>query len=140
LKETPELTTKRFWEITEQYINEQIEDPELKGKYLVGLTAEMGANQQAVNPEAFVNNTFKTQDRAPLLALQAGAGIPTTAFPKDTALILSQLKRLQSSFKSGISVLASPQHLGNELAVSETDDGRTRLEVTDDLTNINGHR
>jgi hypothetical protein len=120
LKETPELTTKRFWEITEQYINEQIEDPELKGKYLV--------------------NTFKTQDRAPLLALQAGAGIPTTAFPKDTALILSQLKRLQSSFKSGISVLASPQHLGNELAVSETDDGRTRLEVTDDLTNINGHR
>lgn len=140
LLETAEITTRRCWEVTERFINDEVSDPERKGRYQVALAAEMATTQSAVSMTGFVTNNLEVEDRAPLLERATEANVPTSSFPKDTKLILPQLKRLQWSFRSGISVLASSEQLGDQLNVEELDDGRTHLEVTDHLKDVHGHR
>lgn len=138
--ETPELVTERAWELGQQFFNEAIDDPETKGRYQVALTAELASNRTSVSLEEFATNHLDPGDRLPFLEKYRLADIPTRSFAKDTRLIQPQLRRVQWTFQSDISVLADPEVVGNQLAVSQLDDGRTRLEVTDLLKNITGHR
>lgn len=45
LREKPELTTKRFFEATERFINEQVTEPEKKAQYQVALLAELNGTR-----------------------------------------------------------------------------------------------
>jgi hypothetical protein len=140
LVETPELTTQRSWEVAQQFINEDVDDPEVKGRYQAALAVEMNANRTSVSLEDFADNYFNEGDRASFIEREQAAGVPTTSFPKDTKLIEPQLRRVQWSFQNDISVIAGPEAVGNQLNVEQLSDGRTRLEVLDNLKDVKGHR
>ncbi|MDQ6617572.1 MAG: nucleoid-associated protein [Actinomycetota bacterium] len=140
LKELPELTTRRFFDAAERFINEDVEEPETKARYQVALAAELGGTRATVSPQAFANTNLETDDRAAFMGKVSEAGIAQPSFAKDTGLVANQLKRIQWSFASGVAVLASPDNLGREVQVEDLDDGRTRLEVTDKLKDQHGHR
>ncbi len=70
----------------------------------------------------------------------AEAGVTQPSFAKDNSLVRSHLQRIQWSFRSGVAVLASPDNVGREIQLKDLDDGRTRLEVTDQLKDLHGHR
>lgn len=63
LKELPELTTKRFFEATEHFINEDVVDPETKARYQVALAAELGGTRTTVSRQAFANTNLDSGDR-----------------------------------------------------------------------------
>jgi hypothetical protein len=139
LKDLPEVTTSRFFEAAQTFINEEVAEPETRARYQVALLGELNSNRPAVAPSAFAAANLDTADRAPFLQEVAAAGVGTAAFPKDTTLISPKLRKLQWSFASGINVLASPDRIGQELTLEDMADGRTRLEVTDQLNHVRGH-
>lgn len=140
LKELPELTTKRFFEATERFINDDVIEPETKARYQVALAAELSGTRTTVSPQAFANTNLDSSDRAAFIGKVNEAGISQPSFAKDNALVESHLRRIQWSFSSGVAVLASPDNIGREIQLEDLDDGRTRLQVTDELRDLRGHR
>lgn len=140
LKELPELTTRRFYEATEKFINEDVLEPEKKGRYQVALAQELASTQTTVSAQAFAGTNLDPDDRAAFIERVRESGIDQPAFQKDNSLIARRLQRIQWSFASGVAVLASPDNVGRELQVEDLADGRTHLEVTDSLRDLRGHR
>lgn len=140
LCESPEITTNRFYEVAQRYINEDIADPEHKASYQVALAQELSSNRTTVSPEAFANTNLEAVDRAGLLTRLEEAGIGSGSFPKDLAIVRPALRRIQWQFQQGVVVLASPEQVGGVVQVEGLDDGRTRLAVTDTLKDMQGHR
>jgi hypothetical protein len=140
LKELPEITTKRFLEATESFINEEVADPERKASYQVALLAELNATRDSVSPEAFANNNLATEHRQAFMTHLEEAGLTAPSFVKDTNLVKPHLRRIQFTFQTGISVLTSPDNIGEQVKVQPEEDGRTRIEITDFLKNMHGRQ
>lgn len=140
LKELPELTTKRFFEATEQFINEDVDEPETKARYQVALAAELSGTRTTVSPQAFANTNLDPDDRTAFMGKVGEAGISQPSFAKNNDLVAGHLRRIQWSFSSGVAVLASPDNVGREIQLEDLEDGRTRLEITDALRDLHGHR
>jgi hypothetical protein len=68
------------------------------------------------------------------------AGLTAPSFVKDTSLVKPHLRRIQFTFQTGISVLTSPDHIGEQVKVQPEEDGRTRIEITDFLKNMHGRQ
>lgn len=140
LCESPEITTNRFYGVALRYINDDIEDPEVKARYQVALAQELSSNRTTVSPEAFANTNLKVADRSRLLERLEEAGVGRRSFPKDLSIVSSALRRIQWQFQHGVVVLATPEQVGSVVQVEGLDDGRTRLAVTDTLKTVQGHR
>ncbi len=140
LKELPEITTKRFFEAAESFINEVVTDPERKAQYEVALVAELNATRASVEPEAFASNNLATEHRQTFMTRLQEAALTAPSFVKDTNLVEPHLRRIQFTFQTGVSVLASPDHIGEQLKVGQEEDGRTRVEITDFLKDMRGRR
>jgi hypothetical protein len=140
LCESPEITTSHFYEAAQRFINEDVDDPEVKARYQVAIAQELSSTRTSVSPEAFANTNLETGDRAALLSRMEEAGVGPGSFPKDLAIVGPALRRIQWHFQQGVVVLASPEQVGSVVQVERLDDGRTRLAVTDALKDVQGHR
>jgi hypothetical protein len=138
LKELPDVTTKRFLEAAESFVNEDVSDGKDRAKYQIALLADMGSTRTQVRPRTFATENLKVAHRQAFETRIAEAGVPATAFPKDTRLIRKHLDRIKMDFESGVIVLASPAHIGEQVKVEDLKDGRTKVEVTDRLKEIHG--
>jgi hypothetical protein len=140
LKEVPEVTTKRFFEVTQRIINDEVESPETKARYEIGLIAELQNSHGSVRPAAFAASTFDVDDRGRYLEALTAEGLAAGTFAKDIRLIEPTLRRIQWKFENGISVLAAPDLVGESLRIESLADGRTKMEITDHLKDFKGHR
>ncbi|WP_298384503.1 nucleoid-associated protein [Ferrimicrobium sp.] len=139
LREQPEITTKRFFDTTESFINDEIADPETKTRYQVALLAELNGTRDKVSIRAFANNNLDVDDRKPFMDRIEEARLPSTEFDKDNHLVRSRLRRIQIAFESGVSVLASPENIGEQVKiVTDSTNGQTTVEITDRLKRMNG--
>lgn len=140
LREVPEVTTKRFFDAAERFINEDVEDPEEKVRYQIALVAELQNTHQSISPEGFANANIAVDQRPKLLERVDEAGIGAGSFVKNPSLVEPSLRRIQWNFESGIAVIAAPGNVGEQLRVEDTRDGRTKMEITDRLRDVKGHR
>ena len=53
LTESSEVSTKRFIELTQAFINEEIEDPKVQARYLIALHSELSSQEKSLKPKAF---------------------------------------------------------------------------------------
>jgi hypothetical protein len=140
LKEVPEVTTKRFFDVTQRIINDEVESPETKARYQIGLIAELQNSHNAIRPAAFAAAAFDVGDRGRYLEALAAEGLAAGTFAKDIGLIEPILRRIQWNFENGISVLAAPDLVGESLRIAAMADGRTKMEIIDRLKEFKGHR
>jgi hypothetical protein len=139
LKDEPEVVTRRFYSTAQDFINDEVEAPETKGRYEIALVAELTSPRTAVSPQAFAAN-LDVADRAQFMNKMTEVGIVAPSFPKDNHLIGSQLRRIVWTFQGGTSVLAKADSVGQEVTTEDLPDGRLHLEVTDHLKEVGGHR
>lgn len=136
LTEAPQVTTQRFHQLAEEYVNDQVADPATRARYETALVAELQSNRPALDVASFAEQNLDVDDRQPFAAhLQAG-GV-SRQFPKNLDLIKSKLRRLQYAFASGVRVTAPADAVDAEvLNIEGLPDGRSHLEVTDNLNGI----
>jgi hypothetical protein len=65
LAEAPEVTTKRFFQITQDFINGQVEDSITKAKYYFALLAELNSQQDRLDPSNFAMSHLNLEHRKP---------------------------------------------------------------------------
>jgi hypothetical protein len=140
LLEAPDVTTKRFFNATEEFINQRVEDPVLKARYNIALLAEMNGVDNSLRPREFAQRHLDVHDRQPFISFLEERHVPTTTIQKDQALVASQVQRLQVDFSSGLAVVGSPESFNDHVRMSKLDDGRTRVEIEDHLNRVHGRR
>jgi hypothetical protein len=140
LIENPEITTSRFFEGAQSFISADVTEPTVQAQYQVAVAQELSSTRTTISPEAFANTNLSVEDRSPFLDRVRQAGIGTGSFPKDLTLVEPLLRKIQWRFQQGVVVLAPADQVADVVRVDALADGRTRLQVTDVLRDMGGHR
>ncbi len=135
LIEASDVSTKRFFEATQAFINDAITSPDEKARYQIALLAEMSSNKRFINPKEFAKQTFPTEKQNEFLT---SVQIDGAQFAKDTALVKTHLRRVEMDFVSGIAVLAPPDKFADHIKVVDLEGGDTKVEITDRVVKVKG--
>jgi hypothetical protein len=138
LLEAPEVSTKRFFLASQEYINTAVSDPEKKARYEIALLSYMGNVSQTINAVTFAAEHLETPDRQPFLTSIGQQGLIAREFPKDISLVRTQITKIQVSFRSGIMLLAPPDALNSRVDFEQQDSGSTKVSFEDTLTGMRG--
>jgi len=140
LIENPEITTSRFFEGAQSFISADVTEPTIQAQYQVAVAQELSSTRTTISPQAFANTNLNVEDRSPFLERVREAGGGTGSFPKDLTLVEPLLRKIQWRFQQGVVVLAPADQVADIVKVDALADGRTRLQVTDVLRDMGGHR
>ena len=135
----PDVTTRKFLEITETFINSLVSDPTARSRYHTALLAELGSNNTSIRARNFADDHLAPEDRPGYLTALKEADVPTT-FKKDTALVKNRLHRTRYDFDGDISVSVPPSAIDDSVTLTDADGGKTRLELEARLQSVHGVR
>lgn len=135
LREEPDVATKHFFEATEAFINEEVDDPEERVQYHEHVVSEMLSHSPTVSSEEFAENYFPVNLRQRYVNQLEAREVPAN-FPKDTELIKRKLKKTLYEFGSGIKVIVPNEQAENHVRVTKLDSGETKLEIQDRLEEV----
>lgn len=136
LAEAPSVTTKHFFEALTEYINVKIDDPVQRSESMTHLVSELRNQARTISPQDYVQLHFPPEHRQPVLEHLASKRVAPQAFRKDLTQVNSHLEKYVLEFSSGIMVLANRDVYQERIRVSQTEDGLTRAEITDQLKRI----
>ena len=138
LRESPEVTTKRFFQAAETFINEQVDDPAVQAQYHVALLAELNSQPDAVAPRTFAWEHLESEHRQPFVDALVSAEVPTDQFQKDRSLIAPRLKRTAVDFTSGLLLMGPPDAFDAHVTIESAGDGQSRVEIVDTVKKFRG--
>ena len=121
---SPEVATKRFFNVTEDFITSDVANPELKAQYETALLAELNSEDRIVSPMVFAERHLRLEDRQVYRDWLSENEIDFRPFEKDIKLIGRHLRRVSIDFESGVGVLVPPDAFDDKVEVSNMDDGR----------------
>jgi hypothetical protein len=136
----PEVLTKEFFALSEEFINTHVKDAAEKAHYHVALLAELQSNASSLHPARFADQHFGVADRQPFVAFLRSRGFPARIFEKDVSLVRSHIKRTVVDFRSGVAILAPPEAFEEHVTMKRLADGRSRVEVVDHVATVHGRK
>lgn len=138
LLEAGSISTQKFFQVTELFINEFVRDPAKKARYHVALLAAMTEEVDTLNPRTFATHHLATTDRQPFMNFLDERGVQIQTFDKDLALVEGHLKRTSVDFESGIMISARPEVFEERIQLTDAGEGQTKLEMIDRIKQVKG--
>lgn len=141
LADAPEITTRRFFSLVQDFVNERVEDPVQKAQYQASLISEMASEAPEVSASTFAERYLEEPHQAELERFVEENHFPADyAFEKDNQLIDNRLRRIQIEFSNGMVLIARPEVLDAYLKQTPLGNGRARFEFEDSVKNIHGRQ
>jgi hypothetical protein len=137
LRKEPEIATKHFYEATETFINENVEDPMLRTQCHGHVVSELLSQAPTMSAEQFAENYLPVDLRQRFVNHLEAKDVPAN-FPKNNELIDKRLKKTLYEFQSGIRVIAPNDLDDGRIKITSLDNGETRLEIQDRLEEVKG--
>jgi hypothetical protein len=137
LKQAPDVSTKRFLEAAQEFINERVGDPEKKARYHGAVLAELNSQRNHVDVRDFVQTHLERPDRAAFETGVRSAGVTQRRFRKDVSLVRGHIRQTALDFASGISMMGRPEVIEERVHLEEVQGG-TRVEFVDELMQVRG--
>ncbi len=138
LREEPRVTTRKFLDATEEWLNDSVTDPVKKMRYEVASLAEMQRVATEINPRTFADSYLDVEDRQPYIAHLLEREVPDTNFQKDTSMVVARLKRVSMELESGVTIFARTDVFEDRVQIAPMDNGQSRIEIVDRVKNIKG--
>jgi hypothetical protein len=141
LADAPEITTKRFFTLVQDFVNERVEDPVQKAQYQASLLAELVSDEPAVSAAIFAERYLEEPHQHELARFVEESHFPADQeFEKDNQLIDNRLRRIQIEFSNGMVLIARPEVLDAHLRQTPLGNGRARFEFEDSVKEIHGRQ
>jgi hypothetical protein len=132
LVENSDVTTERFFEAAEEFIN-GVDESERQARYEMALLANLQSAAQKVNPRQFARDHFVADDHQPFIDHLQERGVPTREFVKDISLVEPRLKRIGYSFESGTKLIVPTDAWKKEVKVEKSHAGRAKVTIDDTI-------
>jgi 37-kD nucleoid-associated bacterial protein len=138
LLKAPTISTKKFYELSEQFFNEEVDDPIKRTKYYNHLTSALTSQSDSLSPEKFAKSYLDTPDRQPYIDYLHSQGLTEMSFPLDTKLIDGKLKHQLIEFEQGVSIVISSEGAQDRVKWTALPDGEVKAEIKGVLKTIKG--
>jgi hypothetical protein len=118
LKTIPSIATKEFFLATEQFIDEQIADPERKADYTIALLSAMKAPTRDIRPQDFAEQHFEPTDRTPYRQFMGTRNVAVDqVFEKDTELVANRIRKVRMETRHGLLILGPENEVRERIEV-----------------------
>ena len=99
---SPERATKQYIERVDNFVNNILTDPEKRLRYELAALADLGAQSNQIDPQAFAQEHLDAEDRDPFLSLfrQEDGSVPVIT--KETRLVKGRLATAYIEFTNGL--------------------------------------
>jgi len=135
LLEQAEIQTKSFVDATLRYINTEVDDMELQGRYATALVAYSNRPEDTVEAAAFAEQYLEPEDRDGFLAAMPES-IADIVFSKDLTLVPGRGQGLRM-YGQGVSISANAEALERGAIEIVSDlDGETVIRVRGSLRKL----
>ena len=134
--EQPQVTTKRYFEVVSDFINERVEDPEQKYECYNHLFSQVTLQTGAVNPKKFKSDCLPLNLRGEFTEYLEERKVPLSKFPLDTSLIHAQLKRKLIHTKSDIMVSVPSKEAEDHITLKQLQGNTVKVEIVDELKKL----
>jgi hypothetical protein len=138
LTEEPEVSTKRFFEVAEEFINTHVDDPVRRAKYHYHLVSQLTSEAATLSPRTFAAEYLITSDRQKFLTYLKDNNGPVGSFSLDRALIKTRLEKRVYEFESGVSIVTPADADHDRVKLTKLESGEVRAEVQDFLRLVRG--
>jgi hypothetical protein len=106
LEEAGRVTTSKFFNFTMEFVNSQVDNPELQTVIYESLHSELRSARPTVSPRAFLTDHIPQPTRHELQVFLEERHVSMQAFEKDTQDIRGALRRLTYISEAGVRVVA----------------------------------
>ncbi|MEW6114838.1 MAG: nucleoid-associated protein [Thermodesulfobacteriota bacterium] len=134
LLEEPSITTKRFYQATEDFVNSLDCGAELKYRYMLHVASELMSGEVVLVPEAFAQRFFESEHREAFCAHLDDEGLRGPLY-KDLSLIEPRLAMQVLQFRD-LFISGRTEVIREKVVLEDLQDGRTRAIVTDYLERV----
>jgi 37-kD nucleoid-associated bacterial protein len=138
LTEEPEVSTKRFFDATEEFINQHVDDPVRRAKYHNHLVSALTSENVSVSPRKFAEDYLRTGDRQRFLTFLESQHAPTAQFMLATSLVKSRLEKVEYRFRDGVSIVTPAEPEVDKIKLTKLESGEVRAEVQGFLDLVRG--
>jgi nucleoid associated protein NdpA len=138
LAEDPRIATKRFFTVTQDFFNEQIEDPVERTQALMHLLSEVTNQRTRINVREFARSSVPTQQRQAFLHHLEQQEVGVREIRKNTELIDAQTKKMALEFENGVTVVGTREAFRESVQVERARAGTARVEITGKLKRVKG--
>lgn len=136
LIDDPSVTTKKFFESAQKFVNDSDMTAEKKANIFTHILSALTNNLGALNMQDFAENNLDIEYADNFLDFMRDQDIPITSFVKDVALINSKLSKRQFIFESGIYVVVPEDTTESQFSYKGADDGKIKIQITDSLKRV----
>ena len=137
LRDNPEKSTLLFTDATSTFINEEVTDPQRKGRYQVALLAALQDHSVELQPKRFASSHLDVSDRPAYLDRIRESGLdPNVPFPKDTRLV--KVNGFHWTFESGMVLVGRTDDLEDRVKVRPPDARIQGVDINDALKTLRG--
>lgn len=140
LKTADDVATKMFFETTQEWINEQVDDDARKARYEVALLAQMNAPSVTITPKTFADESLEVDDRTPYRNFLVERAAPVTRFDKDVRLVERRIAQMTLATHNGIRISGTQEAIDERVSVNPEGAEEPVIEVRDRLKDVRGGR
>jgi 37-kD nucleoid-associated bacterial protein len=138
LLEAANISTRNFYELSERYFNEEVDDPIKRSRYYNHLRSALTAQHDSLSPESFAVSYLETPDRKPYVDYIQSQGLTAKSFPLDTGLIDRRLKSQIYHFREGVSITIDSDGAEDRVKWTPLPSGEVKAEIHGILKEIKG--
>jgi hypothetical protein len=137
--EEPAELTKRFYHVSQEWINTKVPEPHAKAQYSVALAAELQSQRPTISATKFARANLEPKHQDGFVKYVAERGVPVGTIDKSTALVANHLDKFRVAFASGIT-LSAPLHTVDSGIVQfeDLEGSRGRVTIEDEVSEVKG--
>jgi 37-kD nucleoid-associated bacterial protein len=140
LKRANDVTTKAFFEASQDWINSEVVDETKKARYEIALLAQMNAPSRTIAIKDFAEASLDTEDRTPYKEYVGARGVPSTSIAKDNNLIELRIRQLTYATTQGLRLTGTHEKMQELVEVKPDGPDGPVIEVRDGLKDVRGGR
>lgn len=132
----PTVATKRFIEVTCDFINTSIVDNDLKVRIYGHLVSTLEDAAPIIDPQGFAEDKMPEAYRGSYLGCLEAASVPLSVFDKDREVITQMVGSMRFQFESHLLLVGPPKAFKEKVRVEQTEDGLIRTVIEDRLRKV----
>ena len=137
LREEPQVSTRRFYQEAEKFINNLDAPGEVKATYMEHLVSELSSNRPDISLRRFAGDYLREEHQMGFVLSLSQAHIPAT-FAKNVSLVKGQIAKMVMEFHHGVTLSAKSDVFKEHVTLSSEEDGRTKAVIVDELKRVGG--
>lgn len=136
LTQEPQVLTKRFFESSITFFNDNCSSPTETATMVNHLFSEMTNLQAQINIQDFARKTMGASKIQSYINYLQEQGIDSLDFSKDCSMIDNRLKKMLYEFENGIMVTGTQEAISKSTQMTLDDDGGVTLAISGGLKRI----